>query len=86
MIKKVEVKNDSGVHARPASMIVKIASEAKFEVSFIKNGTKYNGKSIMSILSMGLKKGDVIEITTDESEISVLNKIEEAFNNGFGEL
>lgn len=54
----ITLLNDTGLHARPASMIVKEAAKYDSEIKIIKNEKEYNAKSIMSILSMGAAKGD----------------------------
>lgn len=85
-MKIFEVKNDSGLHARPASIIVKITSKSESPIEFIKGDKKYNGKSIMSILSMGLKKGETVSIDTTNIEEDIIKELEDTFNKGFGEL
>lgn len=70
---KVEIvlNNNEGFHARPAGFFVKEASKYKSEIKMIKFGKEYNAKSIMSILSAGVKKGDRFTITAngeDEKE------------------
>lgn len=59
---KTTIKNETGLHARPASKLVAKANEFGCEVSLIKNGESYNCKSIMGIMSSGLVMGDEIEI------------------------
>ena len=63
--KKVIINNEIGIHARPASLLVKEASKYRADSIIIKSGNKYNCKSIMNILSMGAKKGDEIVITCE---------------------
>lgn len=60
--REVILSNDTGLHARPASMVVREANKYESEIKFIKEDKEYNGKSIMSILSMGAIKGDAIVI------------------------
>lgn len=60
--RRVTLENESGLHARPASMIVNEAGKYKSEIVFIKDEKKYNGKSIMGVLSMGAAKGDSLII------------------------
>lgn len=62
---EVAIKNESGLHARPASMFVKEASRFKSDIKVIKNDKEYNAKSIMGILSMGTVRGDTITISAD---------------------
>ncbi|MDM8534669.1 HPr family phosphocarrier protein [Clostridiaceae bacterium HSG29] len=65
---KIQILAENGIHARPASKIVNIVKNAESEVFLIKDGKKHNAKSIMSILGMGIKKGDEIEIDVTGSD------------------
>ena len=56
------IKSENGIHARPASQIVNYAQSSSCEIFFIKDDNRYNAKSIMNIMGMGLKKGDEIFI------------------------
>ena len=86
MEKKVTIINETGLHARPASMFVKKASEFKSSVEFICGGEKVNAKSIMGIMKLGLAKGTEVVIETHgEDEELALNSIVELIESGFGE-
>ena len=61
----VTIKNRSGIHARPASIFVDLASKFSGTVTLIKNEKRYNGKSIMSIMSMALRENDTLEILVE---------------------
>ncbi|PRR79344.1 HPr-like protein Crh [Clostridium liquoris] len=79
--KNTIIKNETGLHARPAMEVVKEASKFKSDVFLIKNGNSYNAKSIVSIMSAGCIKGDEITIKAsgeDENEavISLVDLIE----------
>ncbi len=73
---KIKIKLKTGLHARPASMLVSLikGTSSKF---LIYSGTKQaNGASIISILSLGLKYGSEVVIEADgEDEISALQKV-----------
>ncbi|NMB08411.1 MAG: HPr family phosphocarrier protein [Tissierellia bacterium] len=58
----VTLQNETGLHARPASLFVKEASRFSSNVTVIKDGKEYNAKSIMGVLSMGAGKGTTITI------------------------
>lgn len=62
---KFVLKNDSGFHARPAGIFVKTANSYKSEVFLIKDGSEYNGKSIMGLLSMGASKGTEVIVQVE---------------------
>lgn len=68
--REIVLLNDTGLHARPASMIVKEATKYTSEIKIIKDEKEYNAKSIMSILSMGAVKGDclVVKAIGDDEE------------------
>lgn len=65
---EVMLKNETGLHARPASVFVKEASKFTSDVKVIKDGKEYNAKSIMGILSMGAGKGDLITVQAQGSD------------------
>ena len=70
---EVILNNESGLHARPASMIVKEAGKYKSEIKIIKGEKEYNPKSIMSVLSMGAVKGDTLLIKAigEDAEVAL---------------
>lgn len=83
---KVILENETGLHARPASELAKIASKFKSEINITANGKKVNAKSILGIMSAGIKAKTEIEIECEgEDEDEAINQIIEAFNNKFGE-
>lgn len=55
--KNIILKNETGFHARPASVFVKCATGFKSDVFIIKDEAEHNGKSIMGLLSMGAGMG-----------------------------
>ncbi|GIT06179.1 MAG: hypothetical protein CM1200mP29_15900 [Verrucomicrobiota bacterium] len=46
------VQNQLGLHARPASMFVKMATRFKSEILVVKEGEEINGKSIMGLMML----------------------------------
>ena len=65
MEKTVKILNEQGLHARPASIFVKTASKFKCTVSILHGTGVANAKSIINIMSLGLKKGEEIKIVTE---------------------
>lgn len=79
---EVVLENKTGLHARPASQFVKEASKHKSEINLIKEGQKYNAKSIMGLLSMGAAKGDVLTIEAEgDDEKEAVNTLVEFIKN-----
>lgn len=78
---EVVVRSKQGLHARPASIIVDLASRYSGEVYLIKEGNRINAKSIMNIMSMGLLEGAVLQIeaigeNSEDMELRLKNLIE----------
>lgn len=85
MEKIVKILNESGLHARPAALLVKTASKFKSDIKIEFNDNVLNAKSIMNIMSMGLKKDDEIKIIVDGSDAkeameALVNLIESKFS------
>jgi phosphocarrier protein len=81
------ILNEEGLHARPAAMLVKLAStfSSEIEFSLASDDTDCaNAKSIMSLMGLGLTKGSVIKIKAsgDDAEVA-LNGIVDLINNRF---
>lgn len=71
--KEVVVKNGSGLHARPATLLVKKASSFKSDVSIEYNGKKANVKSLIGVLSLAVTKDATIKVVAsgDDEELAV---------------
>ncbi len=71
--KIIVINNETGIHARPAGLIVKEAQKYKCDIFLVKNESQYNCKSIMNILSLGGKKGDelLIRAIGEDAEAAV---------------
>ena len=71
--KEVVVKNGSGLHARPATLLVKKASGFKSDISIEYNGKKANDKSIIGVLSLAVTKDATIKVVAsgDDEALAV---------------
>ena len=80
------IKNSAGVHAMPATLLVKTADKFKSQVSISAKGKKVNAKNILVIMSMGLLKGTDITVSAYgfDAEAAV-NTLIELIDNKFGE-
>lgn len=86
MEKLIKILNESGLHARPAALFVKTASQFDSEINIEFKGSSLNAKSIMNILSLGLKKGDEMKLVVngaDENE--AMKALVELVESKFGE-
>ncbi|AVQ99719.1 phosphocarrier protein HPr [Oceanobacillus picturae] len=77
---------DTGVHARPATLLVNKAGQFESEVEVSYNGKNVNLKSIMGVMSLGIPKGAEIKVTANGSdEEDALKGVEEVIKEHLGE-
>lgn len=61
----VTVSQPEGLHARPAAEFVKLANRFTSGIRVKYGAREANGKSIMSVLTLGANCGAQVEITAD---------------------
>jgi phosphocarrier protein len=82
----IVLENKTGLHARPASMLVEVAKDFESDIKIELNEQTYVAKSMMSILSMGATKGSELTFVIDGSdEDQAYDALEKLFNSNFGE-
>lgn len=69
------IKNETGLHARPAATVIAKAKEYESKLTVKKGEKEVNLKSMISLLSLGICKGEEITITADGSdeEVAITN-------------
>ena len=67
-VKDVMVKNQVGLHARPATFFIQRANEFKSSIWVEKDERRVNAKSLLGVLSLGIVKGTSISIIADGSD------------------
>lgn len=84
--KKVTVENETGLHARPASVFVQTALKFKSNLTMDKGGKKANIKSIMGVLSLGVSKGTEVTISAEGiDEEAAVQALVDLIKSKFGE-
>ncbi len=63
--REVEVQNQVGLHARPATFFIQKANEFKSSIWVEKEERKVNAKSLLGVLSLGITKGTTINVIAD---------------------
>ncbi|MBM7556901.1 phosphocarrier protein HPr [Halanaerobacter jeridensis] len=82
----VVIPNETGLHARPASMLVDEASSYESEVKIEYEGQEVNAKSIMGVMSLGISQDAEIVVQADgQDEKEAVAAIVELVSEGFGE-
>ncbi len=85
--KEVSVKNQVGLHARPATFFIQKANEFKSTIWVEKEeGRRVNAKSLLGILSLGILGGTPIKIIADgvDEEVAV-DSLVKLVESGFAE-
>ncbi|MGY3724787.1 phosphocarrier protein [Granulicatella balaenopterae] len=69
---------ETGIHARPATLLVQTASKFSSEVQLEYKGKTVNLKSIMGVMSLGVGQGADVVITVEgEDEVDAMAAIAE---------
>ena len=83
---KVTVKNATGLHLRPAGVLCKEAMQFKSLITFTKDSSTANAKSVLRVLGACVKCGDEIELVCEgEDENEALETLVNAIESGLGE-
>jgi len=61
----IKIVNKLGLHARPASLFVKIAGQFESDIKVEKDGVEVNGKSIMGVMMLAAEQGSKITIIAE---------------------
>ncbi len=73
----VTVASKVGLHARPASLLVKAAAASKLAVTIGRPGEKpMNAASLLMVLALGVKCGESVEISVPE-DVNAQNVLDE---------
>jgi phosphocarrier protein len=80
------IKNEVGLHARPASLFVKRANEYKSDIRVKFGEGNGNAKSILSMLTLGVNQGGIITISAvGEDADQAIAGLAELVESNFGE-
>ncbi len=84
--KIVVIKNQVGLHARPATFFIQKANEFKSSIWIEKEDRRVNAKSLLGVLSLGIVKGTEINIVADGvDENEAITKLSELIDSDFDE-
>ncbi len=82
--KDVVIKNQVGLHARPATYFIQKANEFKEEIKVIKDEREVNAKSLLGVLSLGITRGSSITISaTGENEAAAVDALIDLIESNF---
>ncbi|MEL4105688.1 HPr family phosphocarrier protein [Oscillospiraceae bacterium WX1] len=85
-IKNATIRNQVGLHARPATFLIQKANEFKSSLWIEKDERKVNAKSLLGVLSLGVAKGAVISIVGDgPDEVEAVDTLCQLIDSDFAE-
>ena len=84
--KEVLVKNQAGLHARPATFFIQKANEFKSQIWVERNERRVNAKSLLGVLSLGILGDTEIKIIADGTdEEAAVTALAELIESGFAD-
>lgn len=84
--KKITINIEAGLHARPAGVLSKAASQCPCEVKILLPNREIQVKSILNIMVAAIKCGTEIELVCEgEDEVNCLEKLSALIESGLGE-
>lgn len=76
------IKDEVGIHARPAGMLVKVAKKYVSKIVIKKDGREAEATKLMALMSLGVKCGQVVEVeVTGADEDTAYEEIKNFFEN-----
>jgi phosphocarrier protein HPr len=86
VLRKIEIKNKLGLHARAAALLVQTANRFSAQITLSKDGQTADGRSIMGVLTLAATQGSKIQVEAvgDDAEQAV-KAIERLVDKRFNE-
>lgn len=66
--KEFHIIAETGIHARPATLLVQTASKFNSDINLEYKGKSVNLKSIMGVMSLGVGQGSDVTISADGAD------------------
>lgn len=57
------IKDETGIHARPAGVLSKLAKQFSSEIIIEKDKRSVNATKLMMLMGLGIKRGDTVTVT-----------------------
>lgn len=62
------IKDELGIHARPAGMLVKEAKKYQSKITITKEGKTAEASKLMAVMSLGIKCGQTVQIAVEGAD------------------
>lgn len=82
--REVRITIRSGLHARPAALLVQRANDFGAQIHIRKGKNRINAKSIIGVLALGATYNTTLEISADgDDEVQALDALVALIEGGF---
>lgn len=76
------IKDELGIHARPAGMLAKEAKQCKSTITIGVNGKSADVTRLIAVMALGIKQGTEVTVSAEgEDEDTAIAKMQEFFEN-----
>ena len=87
IIKEIVIRNPAGLQSKSAAIFIQKASNYKSSIWITKNERKANAKSLLGVLSLGIGKGDVVNLSIEgDDEMEAAAELEKYLLSDTGEI
>lgn len=62
------IKDEVGIHARPAGFLAKEAKKYQSKITIVKDGKTAEATKLMALMGLGVKCGDSVEVQVDGAD------------------
>ncbi len=84
--RNLKIKNELGIHARSAAMIVRAVEHCQSHVFLERDGAQVDARSLLDILTLACPKGSTIVVRADGDDAQdVVDRISKLVEDKFGE-
>ena len=68
-----KIRDEIGIHARPAGLLVKEAKQYKSKVTLKVNGKEAEATKLMAVMGLGVKNGQTVEVIADGEDENTIS-------------
>ncbi len=86
LLGEFEIRNRNGLHVRPATQLVQVASRFRSEVYVAKDEIEIDGKSVLQVMMLAAEHGSVLRLRVKGIDAAqAMDALRRLFEDRFGE-
>lgn len=70
-----KIKDELGIHARPAGMLAKAAKNLESEITITHDEKTAGASKLLAVMGLGVKQGDIITVTINGGDEAAAEKV-----------